>query len=158
MRAYILIGVALLSICSSLDVASQNLTVYRSEKSVQETVNNLVQTIMEVDTLIFFETVHHDSIAIQRGLQGLDPTKSILFEDPKLTTALIKCQQTAALDLPLEIIVWQEYGDVYLGFIDPKLMKRRFMISGCDDTINALSGLMVRVCMTALRRKSLAQE
>ncbi|REE02174.1 DUF302 domain-containing protein [Marinoscillum furvescens] len=130
---------------------AQNLSVYRSEADVDETVNRLVAVIEQDADLIFFETVHHDDIARERGLK-LAPTRSILFEDPTLTTQLINCQQTAALDLPLEILVWEEHGDVYIGFVDPKFMKRRFMITSCDDTIQALSRLMVKVTMDAIRK------
>jgi uncharacterized protein (DUF302 family) len=129
---------------------TQNLTVYRSEKSVIETVEAITTEITQRKELIFFETVSHDEIAKERGLK-LAPTKSILFEDPALTTILINCQQTAALDLPLEILVWEESGDVYIGFIDPKYMVRRFMIDGCDDTIQQLSALLIRVSVGALK-------
>lgn len=135
---------------NTMMLSAQSLSVYRSEKSVSETVDKLVEIIESRDDLLFFETVSHDNIAKERGLE-LAPTKSILFEEPTLTTALINCQQTAALDLPLEILVWEEYGDVYIGFMDPKFMKRRFMINDCDDTLSELTSVMVRVTMSALR-------
>lgn len=148
MVRFILVGV--FCVFSSVSGA-QNLSVYRSEKGVGETVSKLVQIIEGDDNLIFFETVSHDEIASERGL-SLAPTKSILFEEPKLTTALINCQQTAALDLPLEIIVWEEHGDVYIGFMDPKHMKRRFMIAGCEETIQGLTAVMTKVTMDAIRQ------
>lgn len=131
-------------------LSAQNLTIYRSEKSVPETVARIIEVIESKEGLIFFETVSHDEIAQERGL-NLAPTKSILFEDPVLTTTLINCQQTAALDLPLEILVWEEHGDVYIGFMDPKFMIRRFMITDCDETIQKMTSLMIRVAMDALR-------
>ncbi len=129
---------------------SQNLTVYRSQKSVVETVEAITEEIKQREGLIFFETVSHDDIAKERGLK-LAPTRSILFEDPALSTILINCQQTVALDLPLEILVWEESGDVYIGFIDPKYMVRRFMIDGCEDTIQELSTLLIRISVGALK-------
>ncbi|MFT6867125.1 MAG: hypothetical protein ACJA08_001964 [Cyclobacteriaceae bacterium] len=128
---------------------AQNLTIYKSSIGVQETTDKIV-SIIKKQELIFFETVSHDEIAKLRGIE-ISPTRSILFEDPDLSTALISCQQTTALDLPLEILVWEEYGDVYIGFMDPKFMKKRFMIMGCDETIDALTKLMVRVTNDALR-------
>lgn len=130
--------------------SAQNLTIYRSDKSVEETTQKLVETIKEKG-LIFFETVSHDEIARERGIQ-ISATRSVLFEDPDLTTTLINCQQTAALDLPLEILVWEVGGDVYIGFMDPKFMIKRFMITECDETIEALTKLMVRVSMDTLRQ------
>ncbi|MAE84626.1 MAG: hypothetical protein CMB80_17940 [Flammeovirgaceae bacterium] len=129
----------------------QNLTVYRSEKGVEQTVAKLIEVIKTNEELIYFETVSHDEIARERGME-LDSTRSILFEEPNLTTQLLQCQPTAALDLPLEIIVWEEYGDVYIGFMDPKFMKRRFMITDCEETIVSLTSVMTKVTMDALRQ------
>lgn len=130
---------------------AQTLTVYKSDKGVRETVDKLVEIINSDKSLIYFETVNHDQIARERGME-LDSTRSILFEEPNLTTTLLQCQPTAALDLPLEIIVWDEYGDVYIGFMDAKFMKRRFMITECEETIQALTGVMTRISMDALRQ------
>jgi uncharacterized protein (DUF302 family) len=127
----------------------QNLTIYKSDRTVDETTEKIVSLIKE-EGLIFFEIVSHDQIAKERG-DTLAPTKSILFEDPKLTTQLIKCQQTTALDLPLEILVWDEFGDVYIGFVDPKFMKKRFMIIGCDETLLELTRLMLRITNNSLK-------
>lgn len=128
---------------------SQNLTVYKSTLSVNKATEKLVSIIKE-EGLIFFETVNHDKIAADRGVK-LAPIRSVLFEDPDLTTTLIACQPTTALDLPLEILVWEEYEEVYIGFIDPKFMRKRFMVLGCDDTIDAMSKLMIRLTNDVLR-------
>ncbi|WP_258104825.1 DUF302 domain-containing protein [Marinoscillum sp. MHG1-6] len=130
--------------------SAQNLTIYRSSLSVDETVTK-IEGIIKSHDLKFFETVNHDAIAKERGKE-IPPTRSILFEDPDLTTQLISCQPTTALDLPLEILVWEEYGDVYIGFMDPKFMTKRFMVSGCDETITSMTRLMVRVANEAIRR------
>ncbi|MEP0367270.1 MAG: DUF302 domain-containing protein [Cyclobacteriaceae bacterium] len=132
-----------------LSSQAQNLTIYKSSLSVQETTDKIVGIIKDKG-LMFFETVSHDAIAKERGKE-IPPTRSILFEDPDLTTALISCQQTTALELPLEILVWEEYGDVYIGFMDPKFMRKRFMVLGCDETIDALTRLMIRVTNDALK-------
>ncbi len=141
--------ITLIFIFVAFQINAQNLTIYKSSLDVEATTNKIVDIIKQ-QGLIFFETVSHDEIAKNRGKE-IAPTRSILFEDPDLTTALISCQQTTALDLPLEILVWEEYGDVYIGFMDPKFMKKRFMIIGCDETVDALTRLMVRVTNDALR-------
>lgn len=132
-------------------VRAQELTVYKSNGSVEETVSLLIKLIRAEDSLICFETVSHDMIARERGME-IPPTRSILFEDPKLTTALITCQPTAAIELPLELLVWEESEDVYIGFLDPRLMKRRFMVTDCDDTLHDLTALMIRIVTDALRQ------
>lgn len=137
-------------VCAANCLASQNLTIYRSDKSVDETAQKIVEVIQEKG-LLLFETVSHDEIAQNRGVQ-MSPTRSILFEDPDLITTLIKCQPTVALDLPLEILVWEENEDVYVGFIDPKFMIKRFMITGCEETVQELTMLMVRITTDAMRQ------
>jgi len=134
---------------SVLSVWSQTLSVYKSEMDVLGTTNKIEEVIKSYE-LIFFETVAHDLIAAERGVE-LGLTREILFEDPDLTTSLIKCQATTALDLPLKILVWEENEDVYVGFIDPKFMKKRFMLSGCEDTVDDMGKLLVKVVVDSMR-------
>ena len=75
----------------------------------------------------------------------------ILFEDPNLMIELISCCQTTALDLPMKILVWEENGDVYTGFFDPEVMKKRFIVQECDDIISSMSRLKIRVVNEVLK-------
>lgn len=136
-------------ILASLHVKAQNLTVYRSNRTVDGTVNKLVDIIKQ-KKLVFFETVNHDAVAKEYGVD-ISPTRMILFEDPNLMIELVSCRQTTALDLPMKILVWEEYGDVYIGFFDPKVMKKRFMLQECDDIITSMSRLKVRIVNEALK-------
>ena len=88
----------------------------------------------------------------ENGYQ-IDSTNVILFEDPNLTSALITCEQTSALDLPLKVMVWMENEDVYIGFIDPAFMRKRFMIQDCPEVLEKMTALMVRVVNEAIRRR-----
>jgi len=128
---------------------SQNLSIYKSKKSVEETTQALIQLIKDRG-LVFLETVSHDKKAKERGID-IAPTAVILFDDTELTSQLITCQQTTALDLPLKILVWEENMDVYIGFIDPVDMEKRFMLNDCHDTIVALNRLMIRLVTDVMR-------
>lgn len=128
---------------------SQNLTIYRSTMSVDETANKLVELIAESD-LVYFETVFHDEIASKRNLE-IPPTRVVIFEDPDLVTRLIKCNQTTALEMPLKMLIWEENEDVYVGFVDPKLMSKRFLLEGCDDVLEDLARLMVKLASNVIR-------
>ena len=132
-----------------LSIYGQTLSVYKSELPVTETTDKIVEVIKSID-LIFFETVAHDKIASDRGVE-LAKTREILFEDPDLTTSLIQCQPTTALDLPLKILVWEENDDVYIGFIDPKFMKKRFMLNGCEETVDEMGKLLIKVVVDSLK-------
>ncbi|MFT6135741.1 MAG: hypothetical protein ACJAZM_002240 [Cyclobacteriaceae bacterium] len=125
------------------------MTVYRSKTSVEETTNNLISLIKQKE-LKLFEVVYHQDIAIERGTE-IDTTNVILFEDVMLSSALILCEQTSALDLPLKIIVWEEHEDVYIGYFDPLLMRRKYLIDGCDETLKKMSGVISRLINESLR-------
>ncbi|MEM0938870.1 MAG: DUF302 domain-containing protein [Bacteroidota bacterium] len=125
------------------------MTVYKSSMTVQETVDRIVETIKQ-KKLVHFETVNHEEAAADYGMD-IPPTKMILFEDPNLIMELISCRQTTALDLPMKILVWEENGDIYIGFFDPKIMKKRFMLQECDDIISSMSRLKVRIVNEVLR-------
>ena len=136
----------IISICFSLIVVagiSQQMTVYKSKYSVDETVEKIVEAINQ-KKLVHFETVNHDKIAADYGVD-IPPTRIILFEDPNLMIELVSCRQTTALDLPMKLLVWEENSDVYIGFFDPKVMKKRFMLQQCDDIISSMSRLKVRI-------------
>jgi len=128
---------------------AQNLTIYKSPRTVEETVDELV-SVIEKKKLVHFETVNHDKVAEDYGV-SIPPTRMILFEDPNLMIELVSCRQTTALDLPMKILVWEENEDVYIGFFDPKIMKKRFMLQECDDIITSMSRLKVRIVNEVLK-------
>ena len=130
-------------VISCLAGFGQQMTVYKSRYTVDETVDRIVQTINQ-KKLVHFETVNHDKVAKEYGVE-IPPTRIILFEDPNLMIELVSCRQTTALDLPMKILVWEENEDVYIGFFDPKVMKKRFMLQQCDDIISSMSRLKVRI-------------
>ena len=123
--------------------------MYKSSMTVEETVNRIMETI-EQKKLVHFETVNHDKVAAEYGVE-IPPTRMILFEDPNMMIELVSCRQTTALDLPMKILVWKENSDVYIGFFDPKVMKKRFMLQECDDIISSMSRLKVRIVNEVLK-------
>lgn len=144
------LSIFLLFLIVQFGLRSQNLTVFRAEASLQETVATIENIVEELE-LIRFETVVHETIAENVGV-NIDSTEVIFFEDPKLTTSLILCEQTTALELPLKIMVWKEDEDTYIGYMDPLMMKRRFLITDCDDTLAQMTKLMVRIVNDTLRK------
>lgn len=146
MRIY-LIALSALLFGTALD--AQTLSIYKSEKDVAKTTE-IVEKVIKDKGLVYFETVDHESIANDRGVD-ISPMREVLFEDGDLTTSLIKCQPTTALDLPLKILIWEEHGDVYLAYIDPQFMKKRFMLQGCEEIIDDMGKLLSRLTVDATR-------
>ena len=109
MKSILTLSIVLFSVAAY----SQNLTIFKSHLSVRQTTKR-IEEIIEAKGLKFFETVHHHEIAKEKG-EVIDSTNVILFEDPYMTSDLIHCEQTSALDLPMKLMVWEENDDVYIG-------------------------------------------
>lgn len=54
------------------------------------------------------------------------------------------------LELPLKILVWEE-NSVYIGFIGPKFMKKRFMLNDCEETVDEMGKLLIKVVIDTLK-------
>lgn len=128
---------------------AQTLSIYQSTKSVEQSTA-IIEANIKKSGLVYFETVSHDAIAAERGVK-IGQMREVLFEDGGLTTSLIECQPTTALDLPLKILIWEENGDVYIAYMDPRFMKKRFMLSGCEEIVDKMGDLLARVVVDAMR-------
>lgn len=134
-------------ICFILGLCSaQTLTIYRSDRSVEETVDRLI-SLLDEEGLTYYETMIHDALPGR----AIDETRVVLFEDPSIVTELLSCRQTVALELPFKILIWKEYGDVYIGFADPKLMTKKYILKGCESTLDDLTRLMIRLTSKVIR-------
>lgn len=67
----------------------------------------------------------------------------LIFGNPRGGTPVMKCAQTAGIDLPLRILVWEdEGGTVRVGYKDPEEMKDRHGIKGCDEVLRNRKGVL----------------
>jgi uncharacterized protein (DUF302 family) len=86
-----------------------------SKFSVDETVARL-QKLLKAQNVPVFALFDHDDNARKADLQ-LRPTRVLVFGNPKVGTKLMQATQTAALDLPLRVTVWQDdRGRVWVGY------------------------------------------
>ena len=95
-------------------------TTVRRGFAFDVTVDRLVKAIESRGAGIA-ATVDHAKAAASADLE-LRPTTVVIFGSPKLGTPLMQNSQTAGLDLPLRVLVWQgEDGAVNLGYWPPAL-------------------------------------
>jgi len=146
MRKFLII---LLGCVALVEGYAQTLSIYQSTKSVEQSTA-IIEANIKKSGLVYFETVSHDAIAAERGVK-IGQMREVLFEDGGLTTSLIECQPTTALDLPLKILIWEENGDVYIAYMDPRFMKKRFMLSGCEEIVDKMGDLLARIVVDAMR-------
>jgi uncharacterized protein (DUF302 family) len=95
-----------------------------SHHSVDETVDKL-KTILKLKGVTLFALVDHSGEAEKVGLK-MPPTKLLIFGNPKGGTPLMLATSSAAIDLPLKILVAEDpQGEVWISYNSPDFLKER---------------------------------
>ena len=95
-----------------------------SSHSVDETVDKL-KNILQAKGVTLFALVDHSGEAEKVGIKML-PTKLLIFGSPKAGTPLMLAAPSAAIDLPLKILVWEDgQGKVWISYNSPDYLKER---------------------------------
>ena len=95
-----------------------------SNHSVQETVERLTG-ILHAKGVALFAVVDHSGEAEKVGMK-MPPTKLLIFGSPKAGTPLMLASPSAALDLPLKILVREDgQGKVWISYNSPLYLKER---------------------------------
>ncbi len=113
---------------------------YQQLKSVLENNPNL-KIIAELD---------HQNNAGSVDL-SLNPTRIILFGNPRLGTPLMQNAQTIGLDLPQKILVYQEEnGTVKVAYNDPLYLKERHGVTGKEPILEKISNALHKLTEVAI--------
>jgi uncharacterized protein (DUF302 family) len=95
-----------------------------SHHSVDETVDKL-KTILKAKGVTLFALVDDSGEAEKVGLK-MPPNKLLIFGNPKGGTPLMLAAPSAALDLPLKILVAEDaQGKVWISYNSPEYLKER---------------------------------
>jgi uncharacterized protein (DUF302 family) len=95
-----------------------------SNHSVDETVTRL-QSILQAKGVKLFTVVDHSGEAANAGLR-MPNTKLLIFGNPKAGTPLMLASPSAALDLPLKILVAEDTaGKVWISYNAPAHLQTR---------------------------------
>jgi uncharacterized protein (DUF302 family) len=95
-----------------------------SHHSVDETVDKL-KTILKFKGVTLFALVDHSGEAEKVGMK-MPPTKLLIFGNPKGGTPLMLAAPSAALDLPLKILVAEDsQGKVWISYNSREYLKER---------------------------------
>jgi uncharacterized protein (DUF302 family) len=79
-----------------------------SRHSVDGTVTRL-EELLQSKGVPIFALIDHSGEAAKVGMT-MPPTKLVIFGNPKAGTPVMLAAPSAALDLPLKILVWQDGG------------------------------------------------
>ena len=95
-----------------------------SRHPVGETVEKL-EAILRAKGVTLFALVDHDGGAAKVGMK-MRPTKLLIFGSPKAGTPVMQAVPSAAIDLPLKILVWEdEQGKAWVSYNSPAWLEER---------------------------------
>ena len=104
--------------------AETNLKTTASRYSVTETIERIEKAVVEKGMRIFAR-IDHGEEAKKVGLE-MKPTILLIFGNPKGGTALMLAQPTAAIDLPMKALAWEDKdGKVWLTYNTSTLLNQR---------------------------------
>jgi uncharacterized protein (DUF302 family) len=108
-----------------------------SKYSVPETLDR-VDALLRAKGIKIFVRVDHSEEAERAGLK-MPPTQLLIFGNPKGGTPVMLAAPTAAIDLPLKALAWQDGdGKVWLSYNDPEYLKKRYGLT--DEQIKSIAG------------------
>lgn len=95
-----------------------------SAQSVDETISRL-KDLLNAKSITLFALVDHSGEAAKAGMQ-MPNTKLLIFGNPRAGTPIMLATPSAAIDLPLKILVAEDTaGRVTVSFNDPAWLERR---------------------------------
>ncbi|HUM04952.1 MAG TPA: DUF302 domain-containing protein [Terriglobales bacterium] len=98
-----------------------------SRYSAVETLARL-ESILEEKGITIFARVDHGGEAAKVGL-AMRPTQLLIFGSPKAGTPVMVAAPSAAIDLPLKALAWEdERGKVWLSYNAPEYLRDRHAI------------------------------
>ena len=132
-------------------VAAEGMLNVESEFSVEITADRMERVLKEKG-MIIFNRIKHSESAGKVGIE-LRETQLIIFGNPKAGSPLMKCQQSIAVDLPQKALVWKdENNKVWVSYNDPRYLKKRHNISGCEKSILKIEKVLASLTKSAANK------
>ncbi|HEX3969045.1 MAG TPA: DUF302 domain-containing protein [Edaphobacter sp.] len=129
------------------DLPDNGMIHLSSPRPVLETLARL-ETIVQEKGLRILARIDHSGDAARAGL-SMPPTQLLIFGNAKSGTPLMVASPTAAIDLPLKVLVWQDGEEgVWLSYNSPEYLKQRHQLP--DNLMPNIAGLG-SICAEAVR-------
>ena len=107
-----------------MSAANKGLIDIPSQHSVEQTVERL-KNILQSKGVTLFALIDHSGEAEKVGMK-MRPTKLLIFGNPKAGTPLMLAAPSAAIDLPLKILIWEDNaGKVWVTYNSPEFLRER---------------------------------
>lgn len=129
--------------------AGEGIVTIISTRDMETTYSTLVTAIQNNEALQLFQQLDHAANAGNVDLE-LDPTRLLIFGNPNAGTPLMQSEQTIGIDLPQKMLVFQDSeGVVTVAYNDPAYLAERHGITGQDDRLAAISGVLATLANDA---------
>lgn len=123
--------------------------VSEGTKDFEDAVADLTAAIEGNPNLRLIRTVDHAAAAAGRGLV-LPPTTELFFGNPRLGTPLMQASQTAGIDLPQKILIWEDLlGIVRVAYNSVTYLESRHDIDGADGQLTTIAGALAALAGVA---------
>jgi len=117
------------------------LTTIRSSFRPKETVDRLEAEIRAMN-MTLFARIDHAAGAADVGLP-LRPTELIIFGNARGGTPLMQACQTAGIDLPLKVLVWQDAtGETWLSYNEPSWIVHRHGLAVKAEVVDKMTAAL----------------
>lgn len=95
-----------------------------SNHSVEQTLEK-VKMLLQSKGITLFALIDHSGEAQKIGMK-MPPTKLLIFGSPKAGTPLMLAAPTAAIDLPLKLLIWEDArGKAWVSFNSTEFLQNR---------------------------------
>lgn len=153
MLAFALVATPIIFMAPAAPVAAETapLMATAGAHDVPTTVQRLQQAVAARGAKVA-ATVDHAAAAKAEGL-SLRPTVLVMFGNPRLGTPLMQSAQTAGLDLPLRVLVWEDAsGATQIGYLPPALLAARHGISDRNEVVEKMTAALAAITAEAAAR------
>lgn len=114
-----------------------------SENDASTSIKKL-ETLIAEQNLTHFATIDHAENAKNAKLH-LKPNAVVIFGNPQVGTALMECNPSMGMDLPLKMLFTTSYdGRTTISYTNPEYwsLKHNIKDKHCIEIINRLAGAM----------------
>lgn len=137
---WVMVCSIILIACNSKTMEN-HLIIKDSPYDVETTYSRLKTLLNNNPNLKVLLELDHSKNAASVDLE-LNPTKIIMFGNPKLGTPLMQASPTVAIDLPQKIIVYTVDSKTKIAYNNPFYLKERHDIIGKDAVLEKISGAL----------------
>jgi uncharacterized protein (DUF302 family) len=117
-----------------------------SNHSVDDTVDKF-RRILDAKGVTLFALVDHSGEAAKAGMT-MPPTKLLIFGNPAAGTPVMLAAPSAAIDLPLKVLVWEDVaGKVWISYNSAAYLQARHGIP--DELLKNIAVVQMLVAKAA---------